>query len=76
MNKKMIVTVLLLFSALYGYNLPNAFFNHTMNRIYVEMPVMLAYRFTVSNTMKLVLNGGGYVSYGIDGKYKRTKYRV
>ena len=54
----------------YGYYMPNAFYNHTINRIYVEMPIMLAYRFNVSHTVKLVLNGGGYVSYGIGGKEK------
>jgi len=54
----------------YGYYQPNAYYNETINRIYMEIPVMLAYRFNVSNTVKLVLNGGGYVSYGIGGKYK------
>jgi hypothetical protein len=47
---------------------PNASYNNTENRIYVEMPVMLAYRVNLSNTLKLVFNGGGYVSYGIGGK--------
>jgi len=133
MHKKIIITVLLLFSALYGYsqvswnvkagmNLstqtlygvdclkpgyqfgvgmdyfftehwgiqPSVMliskgykFNHhvlyqelpqivshdiTANRVYVEMPVMLAYRFNMSDNLKLVLNGGGYISYGIGGK--------
>ena len=45
-------------------------FEETQDRIYIELPVMLAYRFNISNTMKLVLNGGGYISYGIGGKYK------
>ena len=45
-------------------------YNITENRVYLEMPVMLAYRFNVADNMKLVLNGGGYVSYGIAGKYK------
>jgi hypothetical protein len=43
---------------------------YTANRIYISMPVMLAYRFNLSGTMKLVFNGGGYISYGIAGKYK------
>ena len=54
----------------YIYYPPNAFFNQTINKIYVEMPVMLAYRMNVSHAMKLVLNGGGYISYGIGGKEK------
>jgi hypothetical protein len=40
------------------------------NRIYIGLPVMLAYRFNISNNMKLVLNGGGYLGYGIAGKFK------
>jgi opacity protein-like surface antigen len=47
---------------------PNASSNNTENRIYLEMPVMLAYRINLSNMLKLVFNGGGYVSYGIGGK--------
>ena len=52
----------------YGGYYPNASYNQTLNRIYIELPVMLAYRFNVSGAMKLVINGGGYVSYGIGGK--------
>jgi len=44
----------------------------TQDRIYLEMPVMLAYRINVSNSLKLVINGGGYVSYGIVGKHNVT----
>ena len=45
-------------------------FYYTENRIYISMPVMLAYRFNLSGTMKLVFNGGGYISYGIAGRLK------
>jgi opacity protein-like surface antigen len=48
-------------------------YNRTENRIYLEVPIMLAYRFKVTENIKLVLNGGAYVSYGIGGKYK-NKY--
>ena len=54
----------------YLYHPPNASYSETVNRMYLEMPVMLAYRFNVSGTVKLVFNGGGYVSYGIGGKYR------
>lgn len=50
----------------------NASSNNTENRMYIEMPVMLAYRINLSNTLKLVFNGGGYVSYGIGGKSNFT----
>ena len=54
----------------YGYYQPNATFNSTQNRMYLEMPLMLAYRFNLSRTMKFVINGGGYISYGVGGKWK------
>lgn len=53
-----------------GENNPATKFNITDNRIYLEMPIMLAYRFEISQKFKMVLNGGGYLSYGIAGKYK------
>ena len=43
---------------------------YTENRVYMSMPVMLAYRFNLSNTLRLVFNGGGYISYGIAGRIK------
>ena len=55
-----------------GYHEHNALLDFTENRIYLEMPVMLAYRVNISNAMKLVFNGGGYISYGIGGKIKQT----
>lgn len=45
-------------------------YNITENRIYLEVPIMLAYRFKVTENIKLVINGGAYASYGIGGKYK------
>jgi hypothetical protein len=50
------------------YHIPNALASITETRIYVQIPVMLAYRANVSKTLKLVFNGGGYVSYGVGGK--------
>ncbi|MDT3369279.1 MAG: PorT family protein [Bacteroidota bacterium] len=47
-------------------------FDLTDNKVYVELPLLLTYRFDVSSKFKLILSGGGYVSYGIAGKYKRT----
>ena len=45
-------------------------YDRTENRIYAELPIMLAYRFNISNNIKMILNGGGFVSYGIGGKLK------
>lgn len=39
------------------------------NRVYLELPISLAYKFSLSEDFKLVINGGGYISYGITGKY-------
>lgn len=39
------------------------------NRVYLELPISLAYKFSISEDFKLVINGGGYISYGIAGKY-------
>ena len=44
----------------------------TSDRIYIEIPAMLAYRFNVSNTVRLVLNGGGYFSCGVAGRFKKN----
>lgn len=56
----------------FDYESPLSKYNMTENRIYIEIPIMLTYRFNLSNTLKLVLSGGGYASYGIGGKNKNT----
>jgi hypothetical protein len=48
-------------------------FKGVENRVYIELPVMLAYRLNLSGAMKLIFNGGGYISYGIDGQNKYTE---
>jgi len=55
----------------YTYQL-NAAYNNTENRMYIEIPVMLAYRVNLSNTIRLIFNGGGYAGYGIGGKSNFT----
>jgi len=44
----------------------------TDNKVYVELPLLLTYRFNVSGKYKLIFSGGGYVGYGIAGKTKNT----
>jgi len=44
----------------------------TENSMYIEIPLMLAHRITLAKNVKLVLNGGGYISYGIGGKIRNT----
>lgn len=45
-------------------------YDYTVNRVYVEMPVMLTYRFDISRDIKMVLSEGGFIGYGVDGRYK------
>jgi hypothetical protein len=42
------------------------------NRVYLELPVMLARRFDVSHRTKFIVSGGGYIGYGVGGKYQYT----
>ena len=44
----------------------------TNNKVYVELPLLLTYRFNVSEKLKLIFSGGGYIAYGITGKFKNT----
>ena len=44
----------------------------TDNKVYVELPLLLTYRFNVSEKLKLIFSGGGYIAYGIAGKSKNT----
>ena len=44
----------------------------TDNKVYVELPLLLTYRFNVSEKFKLIFSGGGYIAYGIAGKSKNT----
>ena len=47
-------------------------YNITDNKVYVELPLLLTYRFNVSGKLKLIFSGGGYIAYGITGKFKNT----
>lgn len=60
-------------------------YDETENRVYIDLPVSLAYRFHISDNVRLIFNGGGYISYGIAGKFTNkmthedgsvTKYKL
>lgn len=38
--------------------------------MYLELPIMAAARFAVSDNMNIVVSAGPYLAYGIGGKYK------
>ena len=42
----------------------------TYNPMYLELPIMAAARFAVSDNMNIVVSAGPYLAYGIGGKYK------
>lgn len=39
------------------------------NRMYLQLPILAAYRFSLNEGLNLVLSAGPYVAYGIGGKY-------
>lgn len=59
-----------------NYNYPSEWetqvktYDRTENRLYIELPIMLAYKFNITDQINLVLNSGGYISYSIAGKHK------
>lgn len=42
----------------------------TYNPMYLELPIMAAARFAISDNMNIVISAGPYLAYGIGGKYK------
>ena len=42
----------------------------TINAMYLQLPVHAAYKFDLSDGMKIVVNAGPYLAYGIGGKVK------
>lgn len=45
-------------------------YSETYNPMYLQLPIMAAVRFKVSDGMNLVINAGPYLAYGIGGKVK------
>ena len=58
--------------SVYFHNIEQKSYELTDNKVYVELPLLLTYRFNVSEKFKLIFRGGGYVGYGIAGKTKNT----
>lgn len=44
--------------------------NIKYNPIYLQVPVHAAYKFNIANDIRLVINAGPYVAYGLGGKIK------
>jgi hypothetical protein len=41
----------------------------TLNPQYIELPIMAAYKYRLSDKMKLAISAGPYIAYGIGGKF-------
>lgn len=41
-----------------------------INPVYLELPILAAVKFPVSDNMKFVVNAGPYLAFGLGGKYK------
>jgi len=46
----------------------------SLNPQYLELPVMAAYKFHLTDNMKLAISAGPYVAYAIGGKFKDDIY--
>lgn len=54
------------------FELPNARIDATVNQMYLELPIMVGFRFNIGGNTNIVLSVGPYVAYGIGGKTKIT----
>jgi hypothetical protein len=59
--------------SVYFHNIEQKSYELTDNKVYVELPLLLTYRFNVSEKFKLILSGGGYISYGVAGKFRYSE---
>ena len=42
----------------------------SLNAAYLQLPIHLGYKFEIAENSKIVVHGGPFVAYGINGKYK------
>lgn len=48
----------------------------TVNLNYLQLPVLFSYRFNVAENVKLHINAGPYIGYGIGGKIKYAGVKI
>lgn len=46
----------------------------TLNPQYIELPIMAAYKYRLSDNVKLAISAGPYMAYALGGKYKDEIY--
>lgn len=53
-----------------GYKIKEGEYKETNRPIYLDIPILAAYKFNISDNAKLVINAGPYLAIGLGGKAK------
>lgn len=55
----------------YKYDYKNEYYNESckVRPIYLDIPILAAYKFNISDNTKFVINAGPYLAFGLGGKY-------
>ena len=53
-----------------GYKVKEGEYKETTRPIYLDIPILAAYKFNISDNTKFVINAGPYLAIGLGGKYK------
>lgn len=53
-----------------GYKIKEGEYKETTRPIYLDIPILAAYKFNISDNTKFVINAGPYLAFGLGGKYK------
>ena len=53
-----------------GYKVKEGEYKETTRPIYLDIPILAAYKFNISDNTKFVINAGPYLAFGLGGKYK------
>lgn len=56
----------------YKYDYKDEYYNESYKKrpIYLDIPILAAYKFNISDNAKLVINAGPYLAFGLGGKCK------
>ena len=53
-----------------GYKIKEGDYKETTRPIYLDIPILAAYKFNISDNTKFVINAGPYLAFGLGGKNK------
>lgn len=53
-----------------GYKYKEGEYKETTRPIYLDIPILAAYKFNISDNTKFVINAGPYLAFGLGGKVK------